>query len=158
MKIKKLACYALLLIAFASCAAPIDKKTADTATTNSPSEVKTAGDANEELINQVYSRFVFATESAANVSPETYFTANALKRLQEDYEFDCEEGACYAFYALKTEMQDSNPQSNGSSQIYGIEHDSDGWFTVSYSDMGWPGKTRIRILDGKIDDYQRINQ
>lgn len=157
MKIKKLACYALLAT-FASCAASINKKTADGAMTDSSTVVNMDSDANKEVINLVYNKFVFAIDSAGNVSPETYFTANALKRLKEDYEFDCDEGPCYAYYALRTDMQDSNPDSDGSSHICSIAPDADGWFTVSYSDMGWPGKTRIRIVDGKIDDYQRINQ
>lgn len=85
----------------------------------------------------------------------TYFTANALKKLQADYDFDCDEEPCYAFYALRTEMQDSKPGTDGSSQIYSIEPQDD-WFVVFYSDMGWSGKTRIKIVDGKIDDYQRL--
>ena len=60
------------------------------------------------------------------------------------------------FYALRTEMQDSNPDTDGSSKICDIELGRDGWYIVSYSDMGWTGKTRIKITNGKIDDYQRI--
>ena len=79
-----------------------------------------------------------------------------LKNTFQDYEFDCDEGSCYAFYALRTEMQDSNPDTDGASKICDIELDRDGWYIVSYSDMGWTGKTRIKIIDGKVDDYQRI--
>ncbi len=38
---------------------------------------------------------------------------------------------------------------------YSIEPEDD-WYVVFYSDMGWSGKTRIKIVDGKIDDYQRL--
>ncbi len=38
----------------------------------------------------------------------------------------CDEGSCYAFYALRTEMQDSNPVQMGPSKICDIELDRDG--------------------------------
>lgn len=115
---------------------------------------------NIDLINLVYRIFVFATdaEDGEISNPEKYFSANALNKLRADYEFDCPEGTCYAFYALRTEAQDSRPDSDGASVIHSIELAQDGWYTVEYSDMGWPGKTRIRIVDGKIDDYKRIAQ
>jgi hypothetical protein len=32
-----------------------------------------------------------------------------------------------------------------------------GRYVVSYSDMGWPGKTRVKIINGnKIDAYERV--
>lgn len=113
---------------------------------------------NIDVINAVYDKFVFAIDCAGDEigSPEKYFTANALKKLQEDYTFDCEEGPCYAYYALRTEAQDSKPGSDGASRICNIEPLGDGWYIVSYSDMGWPGQTRIRIIDNKIDRYERI--
>ena len=112
------------------------------------------------LINSVYRIFVFATDAEESEisNPEKYFSVNAINKLREDYEFDCPEGPCYAFYALRTEAQDSRSDSDGVSVIRSIEPAQDGWYTVEYSDMGWPGKTRIRIVDGKIDDYQRIAQ
>ncbi|MDE7443446.1 MAG: hypothetical protein K2M65_04725 [Muribaculaceae bacterium] len=107
------------------------------------------------MIKTVYTKFVFAIESV-NTDPEIYFTNNALKKLQNDYKYDFDKGACYAYYALRTMNQDSNPNSDGVSQIYGIEPIDEGWYIVTYVDMGWIGKTRIRIIDGKIDDYERL--
>lgn len=109
-----------------------------------------------ELINKVYGKFVFAVEPGKNAKPEDYFTNNALKRLQQDYEFDCGEAPCYAYYALRTSHQDSKPESDGRSRIDGIEPVGEGWYIVSYSDMGWPGKTRIKMADGKIDMYEPL--
>jgi hypothetical protein len=45
------------------------------------------------------SKFVFATDEDAEVyaHPERYFTENALKKLRDSYEFDCEEDSYYAF-------------------------------------------------------------
>ena len=106
------------------------------------------------LISSVYEKFVFVG-SEGNNNPADYFTSNALKKLQDDYEFDCEDGPCYAFYALRTEEQDSKPGVEDVSQICSIESVGDGYYIVSYLDMGWSGMTRVKIVDGKIDDYQR---
>ncbi len=111
-----------------------------------------------EVINTVYEKLVFAIDDVDDVSPKTYFTVNALNKLREDYEFDCDEGSCYAYYSLRTGAQDSRPGSDGESVICDIEYVGNGCFTVSYCDMGWPGKTRLKIVDGKIDDYQRLTE
>ena len=108
-----------------------------------------------DLITTVYEKFVFATDLTENNNPENYFTTKALTKLQSDYEFDCEDGPCYAYYALRTMEQDSKPGSNGESTICSIEPTGDGWYVVAYLDMGWNGMTRIKIEDGKIDDYTR---
>lgn len=158
MKILNLICCALALVGFTSCGASTDKKTPETCVEQkSETEDRFTDDSeNTNLINTVYEKFVFAIDSVDEIVPETYFTDNALQKLQEDYDFDCDEGPCYAFYALRTEMHDSNPESDEESEINSIEVAEDGWYTVSYTDMGWPGKTRIKIVDGKIDDYQRL--
>lgn len=109
-----------------------------------------------DLILDVYYKFVFSIDLGENDHPRDYFTANALKQLQKDYAFDCNDAPCYAYYALRTSNQDSNPDSDGESRIYKVELSEDGWYTVSYTDMGWNGKTKIKIVDGKIDVYKRL--
>lgn len=108
-----------------------------------------------DLINSVYTKYVFGNEEINN--PEKFFTAHALKKLQADYEYDCYEGNCYAFWALRTGAQDSKPGTNEKSEIFSIEPSDEGLYVVSYSDMGWNGKTRIKIKDGKIDDYKSLS-
>lgn len=158
LKIMKNICHMLLLVWLVSCGASTDKKAISTDVEQNSVADKTLAECAEkiDLINIVYDKFVFAIDADDNFTPEKYFSANALKKLREDYEFDCEEGSCYAYYALRTEMQDSKPGSEGISEIYSIEYDGDDWYLVSYSDMGWPGKTRIKIIDGKVDDYKRM--
>ena len=159
MKILEYTYYALILAGLASCGASSDKNYKETIVEQSSiadEGVSVESAESISLINTVYEKFVFAIDSQSDENPEKYFSDNALKKLQKDYEFDCDEGSCYAFYALRTEMQDSSPDTDGVSKICDIELDGDGWYIVSYSDMGWTGKTRIKIIDGKIDDYQRI--
>lgn len=56
---------------------------------------------------------------------------------------------------MRTREQDSKPDSEDVSQICNIESIGDGWYVVSYLDMGWSGMTRVKVVDGKIDDYER---
>lgn len=68
-----------------------------------------------DLIKTVYSNFVFAIDATSEVyaHPERYFSANALKKLKDSYDFDCEDNNCYAFYELRTQEQDSKPGTTG---------------------------------------------
>lgn len=158
MKIIALICLYILFAGFVPCRAT---KCENKKSVESNSAPKTTFVENAEiidLIKSVYDQLVFAADYNGNeiCNPEKYFTDNALKRLREDYEFDCIEGPCYAYYALRTDNQDSNPNSDGVSEIQMIDLCEDGWYIVSYLDMGWHGKTRIKVINGKIDDYMRI--
>ncbi len=152
--------YAILFAAVSSCGTKTNADTATEYNEHNPVTEETVVNNTEaiELITTVYDKFVFAIDSSGSDNPEEYFTANALKKLQEDYEFDCEDGPCYAYYALRTEAQDSKPATEEVSQIYSIEAAENGWYVVSYSDMGWKGKTRVKVVNGKIDAYERLKQ
>lgn len=149
--------YAFLLMCLTSCGTKTNIDTAGEQTVElvSLNDAKAQNITGKELINRVYDKFVFAIDTEEYVTPEDYFTVNALKKLQQDYEFDCEYGPCYAYYALRTRAQDSKPGSEDVSKICKIEHIGDGWYEVSYIDMGWSGMTRVKVVDGKIDDYER---
>lgn len=106
--------------------------------------------ANEQLIRTVYKKYVFDYSES---SPKKYFTAKALKKLKAAFDYDCDEGDCYGFWDLRTGAQDG---PSDVSKVTSIEPEEDGWYRVSYKDMGLSGVTRIKIVDGKIDDYKRI--
>lgn len=110
-----------------------------------------------EMIRMAYDKFVFAVDPNSEDCPEDYFTIHALEKLKDDYEYDCEDGSCYAFYVLRTEEQDSKPGSKDESRICGIEPIENGWYVISYLDMGWRGITRVKVVEGKIDDYTRCD-
>lgn len=106
--------------------------------------------ANEELIKAAYGQFVFAADEA---NPRDYFTDNALKKLAEAYDYDCETGDCYGFWELRSGAQDG-PEDT--SYVTAVEPLEDGWYAVVYKDMGIEGVTNIKIVDGKIDDYKNV--
>ena len=161
MRIIKFLIYALLSAGCASCGTSATSDSSSEAVSHdtvADTSIISAYAENGDLIKSVYDKFVFAidTESEEINHPEKYFTAHALKKLQDAYDFDCDDGPCYAFYALRTEANDSKPGTDEASVIYTITSVGDGWYIVSYSDMGWPGQTRIRAENGKIDDYERL--
>lgn len=159
MRIIKLVSCAFLLAVFISYGKPPSDDTSEYPPASYSYACKTSVENAEacEIIHSVYDKFVFAIDTEGETAvPENYFTAKALKKLQDDYMFDCSGNTCYAYYALRTENQDSRPDSDGSSMIYDIKPAENGWYVVSYSDMGWPGKTRVKIYYGKIDDYERM--
>lgn len=149
----------MLLTILVSCSS-IDKKktTEQTVQENTIHNEAYADNAKDiDLIKSVYDIFVFAIDADGDDirHPEKFFTSHALKKLHEDYKFDCDDGTCYAYYALWTDAQDSKPGSDEESTVIDIKSAENGWYIVSYLDMGWPGKTRIKVTDGKIDDYER---
>ncbi len=136
------------------------KNNTDTNTTEYESNIpqpksKLHTDKDSLLISSIYDKFVFAVDTDGNDNPDDYFTSNALKKLQDDFDSDCDNDSCYAYYALRTEAQDSKPGAEDVSQISSIEPIGDEWYVVSYLDMGWSGMTRVKIVNGKIDDYER---
>lgn len=159
MKIIALICLYILFAGFLPCRATTKYENKKSVESNSVPKTTFVENAEIiDLIKSVYDQLVFASDYDGDeiCKPEKYFTDNALKKLRESYEFDCVEEPCYAYYSLRMDNQDSNPNSDGVSEIQGIDLCEDGWYIVSYLDMGWPGKTRIKVINGKIDDYVRI--
>ena len=57
----------------------------------------------------------------------------------------------YSYWAFRTGFQDG---PGNVSQVDGIESLGDGWYRVSYQDMGTPGVTEVKVEGGKITDYR----
>lgn len=159
MKHFKLLFAFLLAITFCSCGTKGDSTADSEKVENEVSKSDSAINPQDysDLIKIVYEKFVFAIDADPEVyaHPERYFTANALNKLKDSYEFDCEDNNCYAFYELRTQEQDSKPDTTGESSVNNIEIMGDDWYIVKYTDMGWSGITRIKVVDGKIDDFER---
>ena len=103
------------------------------------------------LIRKVYSQFVFDYEDEDETR---YFTPHALRKLQEDYDYDCYDGPCYGFWVLGSGSYDS--PVDAVSYLTSINPDKDGWYQVTYMDDGVFGLTRMKLSGGKIDDYKKV--
>lgn len=97
-----------------------------------------------ELLKQFYKKCVFGTSS-----PKKYCTQKCLKKLAAAYDYD--DGG-YAVWEFRTGNQDGD----GPSKVTDVQPAGDGWYTVSYRDMGAKGVTKVLVVDGKIDDYKRV--
>lgn len=86
---------------------------------------------------------------------ETSMTDALLKKtLSEDlasslWEADFED--TYSYWEFRTGFQDGPSQE---SRIESIEPMGDGWYQVSYKDLGIPGVTELKMENGKITDYR----
>lgn len=97
-----------------------------------------------EMLKQFYKKCVFGTSS-----PKKYCTQKCLNKLAAANEYD--DGG-YAVWKFRTENQDGD----GPSKVTDVQPAGDGWYTVSYRDMGARGVTKVLVVDGKIDDYKRV--
>ena len=57
----------------------------------------------------------------------------------------------YSFWVFRTGLQDG-PSSESS--VASIEPMGDGWYRVTYSDLGNPGVTEVRVANGRICAYK----
>ena len=57
----------------------------------------------------------------------------------------------YSFWEFRTGMQDG-PSSESS--VESIEPMGDGWYRVTYSDLGNPGVTEVQVANGRICAYK----
>lgn len=57
----------------------------------------------------------------------------------------------YSFWRFRTGFQDGPSQE---SSVESIDPLGDGWYRVTYSDMGNPGVTDVRVVNGRISAYR----
>lgn len=69
--------------------------------------------------------------------------------------WEADYGDTYSFWKFRTGFQDG--PSNESS-VESIEPMGDGWYRVTYSDMGHPGITDVRVENGHISAYKAFRE
>lgn len=107
----------------------------------------------------------FITEMYNNHRYEDYAflqrhcTAKMLRQLQDCYDYDCDEGPCYATWIFRTGAQDSNYPDERTG-IISVKHIGGSTYEYNYYDGGWRGRSRINVtmVGGveKIDDVRLI--
>lgn len=91
---------------------------------------------------------------------KAHCTQSMLQVLADNYDYDCDDGDCYAGWMFRTDAQDFRSDED---QAYGVVAVSDvgnGWFEYEFYDGGFRGVTRLKLLfDGnkiKIDDLEKV--
>lgn len=97
------------------------------------------------LVNDFYEH-VLSIKPMTDKYLEKTLSEEILKSLWEvDYE------ATYSYWRFRTGLQDG-PSSE--SCVESIEPLGDGWYRVTYSDMGNPGVTDVQVENGRISAYK----
>lgn len=92
--------------------------------------------------------YVFGVKEISDNVLNKFLSPDTKKRLwTEDYE------GTYEYWRFRTTAQDYNPEVGDISRISKISIKGDGWYDVSYLDMGSKGKTKVRIANNKIIDF-----
>ena len=101
-----------------------------------------------DLLQRVYQHYIFG-DSSFNSIAKTVCTDRILERLKEEFDYECSDGDCYAIWHFRTNSQDG---PNDSSMVKDIIYKGDGWFDVTYIDMGNDGTTTFKL----VEEYNRI--
>lgn len=111
----------------------------DTETSSEQEEVK--------LITEWYD-YVFGKKEISDDVLNKFLSSNVKKRIwTEDYE------GCYEYWKFRTSAQDYDPNVGDVSKIEDISVNNDGWYEVKYLDMGYNGKTTIKVENSQIVDF-----
>ena len=98
-----------------------------------------------QIITDFFNAVLVKTEMTEDLLKST-LSENILESLWEADYMDT-----YSYWVFRTGFQDG-PSSESS--IESIEPLGDGWYQVSYLDMGMPGVTEVKLEDGKITDFR----
>lgn len=106
----------------------------------------------ESFLKDFYSKYIFKTKKS-NMSFEEAVQASCTKalqkHLQDAYEYECEDGPCYAETCFLSGLQDGPSEV---SKLIRVVPADDSWYKVTYLDMGNKATTRIHCIleDGKL--------
>lgn len=100
-----------------------------------------------EVISTFYEAVLGETEMTDELLKES-LSQDVLDAIWEaDYD------STYSFWVFRTGFQDG---PSDKSTLEGIEKIGDGWYKVSYSDLGIHGVTNVKMEGGKIAAYKQV--
>lgn len=101
------------------------------------------------FLKNFYNKYIFKTQKA-DLSFEEAVQASCTKALQkylqDAYEYECEDGPCYAEGCFLSGLQDGPSEV---SKLISVVPAGNNWYKVTYLDMGNKATTRIHcIIEG----------
>ena len=108
--------------------------------------VSCAGSKSDE---QVLTRFYNAVLGQTEMNDKLLKECVSQEVLASLWEADYED--TYSWWKLRTGYQDGISQE---SSLDSIEPAGDGWYHVTYTDMGFHGVTDVKMVHGKVADYR----
>lgn len=105
----------------------------------------------ERFLKEFYTNYIFGHEDFYAKAKEicTPQMLTLLKREYEDMGYECEDGECYGLWIFRTSFQDGPSDVE---EVQEVTNMGDGWYKVTYLDMGNNGETLVRLEDngGKL--------
>ena len=96
------------------------------------------------IINEFY-QYVLGEKPMTDEAIDKYLSPNLKKELWElDYDNS------YSIFRFRTSAQDYELGTENISKVKDVTSEGDGWYTVTYLDMGHKGLTQVKVSDGKI--------
>ena len=111
---------------------------------------------NPMTLERIYNDYVFGNRDFSTIA-HSVCTPRLIRLLKDSYEYECEDGECYAMWLFRS----GNPDGvSNVSKVTNVTNEGNGWFRVSYLDMGIEGATYIRLIvyDGvqMMDEIRRV--
>lgn len=118
----------------------------------------------EEKRDQLASQFITDWYNNARYEDydylKAYCTPSMLQYLAEEYDYDCDDGDCYAGWMFRTDAQDTNSDEEQSYGVIAVGNVGDGWYEYIFMDGGFRGVTRLKLLFNgdkiMIDDLKKV--
>lgn len=111
-------------------------------TTADVDDTKALQDEHIAFIKQLYDDFFLAPSDKSWDDLMPYYRKHCSKQIidavQDNYDYDCESGDCYAWWIFRDESQDGGPVK------LTITHDHDNWYNAKYVDT-YPLNIKIRV-------------
>ena len=108
-----------------------------------------------EFIKDFYNTYKYEDYSFL----KKHCSASMLKKLRDDYDYDCKDDDCFAVWDFRSGCQDGYSDKHGIINITPLGED---WYQYEFYDMGWKGSHVIKIIvendkfiiDDLIDDIE----
>ena len=105
-----------------------------------------------EKIQTFYRNYIFGRQEATDSVIAQYCTKTLAQKLRDDYDNEFSEGGGYAIWEFRTGLQDG---VSSTSSVESVRPLGDGWYRVSFLDLGVAGETDVKVENGKITDFRR---
>lgn len=91
---------------------------------------------------------------------KAHCTPSMLQLLADNFDYDCDDGDCYAGWMFRTEAQDGKGDGEQAHGVVAVGDVGEGWYEYIFFDEGFRGVTRLKLLfDGDkimIDGLQKV--
>lgn len=105
-------------------------------------------DQKKRFLKEFYTNYIFGREDFYAKAKEicTPQMLNLLKKEYVEMGYECEDGECYGIWIFRTSFQDGPSDIDEVQEITDI---GDGWYKVTYLDMGHNGETFIQLINNE---------